>query len=149
MPTLQPILLVEDNLNDAELVLNALNRNNLANKVVTARHGGEALDYLFRRGTFAGREGDDPIVILLDLKMPKVNGLEVLQELKADEKLKLIPVVMLTSSSEESDLIKSYRLGVNAYVVKPVNFNQFVEAIRQLGIFWTLINKPPPLAASG
>ena len=149
MPTLQPILLVEDNLNDAELVLNALKKNNLANSVVVARHGGEALDYLFRRDAFAEREGEDPIVILLDLKMPKVNGLEVLQELKADEKLKLIPVVMLTSSSEESDLIKSYRLGVNAYVVKPVNFNQFVEAIRQLGIFWTLINKPPPLAASG
>jgi len=148
MPTLQPILLVEDNLNDAELVLNALKRNNVANKVITTRHGGEALDYLFRRGTHAGREGDDPIVVLLDLKMPKVNGLEVLQELKADEKLKLIPVVMLTSSREDSDLIKSYRLGVNAYVVKPVNFSQFIDSIRQLGIFWTLINKPPPLTGT-
>jgi CheY-like chemotaxis protein len=144
MPHLPSILLVEDNLNDTELVLNALKRNNLANDVVTARHGGEALDYLFRRGTYAGREGDDPIFILLDLKMTKVNGLEVLQELKADEKLKLVPVVMLTTSSEESDLVKSYRLGVNAYVVKPVDFTQFVEVIRQLGIFWAVINKPPP-----
>jgi len=145
MPHFQSILLVEDNLNDVELILNALRRNNLANNVVTTRHGGEALDYLHRRGAFAGREGDDPIFMLLDLKMPKVDGLEVLRQIKADEKLKLIPIVMLTSSSEESDLVKSYRLGVNAYVVKPVDFAQFVEAIRQVGVFWALINKPPPL----
>src|SRR5471032_2679389 len=147
MPNLKPILLVEDNLNDIELVLNALKRNNLANEVAIARHGGDALDYLHRRGAFAGREGDDPIFILLDLKMPKVDGLEVLRQIKVDEKLKLIPVVMLTSSNEESDLVKSYRLGVNAYVVKPVDFTQFVEAIRQLGIFWAVINVPPPPGA--
>jgi CheY-like chemotaxis protein len=148
MPLLKPILLVEDNLNDIELVQNALKRNNLANEVITARHGGEALDFLHRRGKFAAYTGDDPIVILLDLKMPKVDGLEALRQIKADEKLKLIPVVMLTSSSEESDLVKSYRLGVNAYVVKPVDFSQFVQAIRQLGIFWALINKPAPLTAT-
>jgi CheY-like chemotaxis protein len=145
MANLQSILLVEDNLNDIELAMSALKRNNLANNVVVARHGGEALDYLFRRGEYAGRNGSEPIFIMLDLKMPKVDGLEVLKQLKADPKLGLIPVVMLTSSSEESDLVKSYRLGVNAYVVKPVDFSQFVEAIRQLGIFWALINKPPPM----
>lgn len=144
---LKPILLVEDNLNDIELVLNALKRNNLANKVVSTRHGGEALDYLYRRGEHAGREGADPIFILLDLKMPKVDGLEVLQQIKSDERLKVIPVVMLTSSSEEADLVRSYRLGVNAYVIKPVDFTQFVEAIRQLGVFWAVINMPPPAAA--
>ena len=149
MPNLKPILLVEDDLNDIELVLNALKRNNLPNQVVTARHGGEALDYLYRRGDFSGRDDDDPIFMLLDLKMPKVNGLEVLRQLKADEKLKVIPVVMLTSSSEESDLVQSYRLGVNAYVVKPVDFTQFVDTIRQLGIFWTLINRPAPMLAAG
>ena len=148
MPHLKPILLVEDNLNDAELVLNALRRNNLANKVVATRHGGEALDYLHRRGDYANEAGEEPIFILLDLKMPKVDGLEVLRQVKADEKLKMIPVVMLTSSSEESDLVKSYRLGVNAYVVKPVDFTQFVEAIRQLGIFWAFINKSPALPAA-
>ncbi len=142
---LKPILLVEDNLNDIELALNALKKNNLVNEVITARHGGEALDFLHRRGAYADYKGEDPIFILLDLKMPKVDGLQTLQQLKADERLKLIPVVMLTSSSEEIDLVKSYRLGVNAYVVKPVNFTQFVDAIRQLGIFWALINKPAPL----
>src|ERR1700683_493713 len=145
MPNLQSILLVEDNLNDIELVMNALKRNNLVNTVIVARHGGEALDYLYRRGDFAGREGDEPLFILLDLKMPKVDGLEVLRQLKPDPKLGMIPVVMLTSSSEESDLVKSYRLGVNAYVVKPIDFLQFVEAIRQLGMFWALLNKPPPM----
>ena len=146
MPHLKPILLVEDNLNDLELVLRALKRNNLANEIVTARHGGEALDFLFRRGEHAGRMGADPIFILLDLKMPKVDGLEVLKELKTHETLKLIPVVMLTSSSEESDVVKSYRLGVNAYVIKPVDFTQFVEAIRELGLFWAALNYPPPIA---
>jgi CheY-like chemotaxis protein len=144
MPHLKPILLVEDNLNDLELVLRALKRNNLANEIITARHGGEALDYLFRRGAHAGRTGDDPIFILLDLKMPKVDGLEVLRELKSHDVLKLLPVIMLTSSSEESDVVKSYKLGVNAYVVKPVDFTAFVEAIREIGIFWAAINHLPP-----
>jgi CheY-like chemotaxis protein len=143
--SLKPILLVEDNLNDIELVLDALKRNHLVNSVATARHGGEALDYLHRRGPHAGREGDDPIFILLDLKMPKVDGLEVLRQIKLDPKLQMIPVVMLTSSNEECDLVKSYRLGVNSYVVKPVDFGQFVEVIRQLGLFWAVINEPPPL----
>jgi CheY-like chemotaxis protein len=143
MSLLKPILLVEDNLNDIELVLSALKRNRVANKVDTVRHGGEALDYLHRRGDFAGRTGEDPVFILLDLKMPKVDGLEVLRELKSDERLKLIPVVMLTTSAEETDLVKSYRLGVNAYVVKPVDFQQFVEVIKQLGIFWAVINVTP------
>lgn len=147
MPHLKPILLVEDNLNDVELVLNALRKNKLANEVIVARHGGEALDYFFRRGEYAGRTSEDPIFVLLDLKMPKVDGLEVLRQLKGDPKLKLVPIVMLTSSKEESDLVKTYELGVNAYVVKPVDFSQFVEAIRQLGIFWALINVPPPHVA--
>lgn len=148
MPLTKPILLVDDNLNDIELALNALKRNNLGDNVVTARHGGEALDYLYRRGTFAGREGHDPVVVLLDLKMPKVDGFEVLQAIKADEKLKTTPIVMLTSSKEEADLINCYRLGVNAYVVKPVDFSKFVETIRQLGTFWAVINEPPPLSAA-
>ena len=148
MPKIKSILLVDDDLNDIELAVEALKRNNLANHIVTARHGGEALDYLFRRGDHAGRNDEDPIFILLDLKMPKVDGLEVLRQIKADAKLKMIPVVMLTSSREESDLVKSYSLGVNAYVVKPVEFSQFVEAIRQLGLFWALINEPPPMAAA-
>jgi CheY-like chemotaxis protein len=147
MRSLKPILLVEDNLNDIELVMDALRRNNIANKIVSARDGGEALDYLYRRGEFAGREGDDPVFLLLDLKMPKVDGLEVLRQIKSDQKLQMIPVVMLTSSKEESDLVKSYRLGVNSYVVKPVDFGQFVEVIRQLGLFWAVINEPPPMVA--
>lgn len=149
MPTLKPILLVEDNLNDVELVLHALQKNSVANQVIVARHGGEALDYLYRRGAFAKRVGEEPIFVLLDLKMPKVDGLEVLRQMKADEVMKLIPVVMLTSSSEETDLVKSYRLGANAYVVKPVDFTQFVEVIRQLGVFWAVINQPPPLERGG
>jgi CheY-like chemotaxis protein len=148
MSLLKPILLVEDNLNDIELAMNALKKNNLLNEVITARHGGEALDYLYHRGAYADHEEADPLFILLDLKMPKVDGLQALKEIKSNERLKLIPIIMLTSSSEETDLIKSYRLGVNAYVVKPVNFNQFVDAIRQLGIFWALINKPAPLPPS-
>ncbi len=143
--SLKPILLVDDSLNDIELVLDALRRNNLVNKVVTAQHGGEALDYLHRTGAHEGREGDDPIFILLDLKMPKVDGLEVLRQIKEDPKLQMIPVVMLTSSNEECDLVKSYKFGVNSYVVKPVDFGQFVEVIRQLGLFWAVINEPPPL----
>jgi CheY-like chemotaxis protein len=141
------ILLVEDNLNDAELVLNALRRNNFTSEVVTARHGGEALDYLFRQGEYAGRGADNPLFMLLDLKMPKVDGLEVLKKLKSDETLKVIPVVMLTSSAEETDVIKSYRLGANAYIVKPVDFTEFLETIRQLSTFWAVINHAPPEAA--
>ena len=144
MRSLKPILLVEDNLNDVELVLDALKRNNVSNKIEMARHGGEALDYLYRRGAHEGRDSLDPIFILLDLKMPKVDGLEVLRQMKADVKLQMIPVVMLTSSKEESDVVKSYRLGVNSYVVKPVDFGQFVEAIRQMGLYWAVINEPPP-----
>jgi CheY-like chemotaxis protein len=144
MNPLKPILLVEDNLNDIELTIAALHQNHLVNEIVVARHGGEALDYLYRRGTFQGRPAGNPIVVLLDLKMPKVDGLEVLRQLKGDPALKRIPVVMLTSSREETDLVKSYQLGVNAYVVKPVGFEQFADAIRQLGIFWAVLNEPPP-----
>ncbi len=147
MRSLKPILLVEDNLDDIALVTEALKKNKLVNKIVSARHGGEALDYLYRRGPFAGREGEDPIFIMLDLKMPKVNGLEVLGQVKADPRLKLIPIVMLTSSSEESDLMESYRLGVNSYAVKPVGFTRFVEAIRQLGLYWAVMNEPPVILA--
>jgi CheY-like chemotaxis protein len=144
MTQLRPILLVDDNLNDIELALNALRNNSFANEVVVARDGEEALDFLHRRGPFSDRPAASPIVMLLDLKMPKKDGLEVLREMKADEALKKIPVVMLTSSREESDLVASYALGVNAYVVKPVGFPEFVKAIREIGIFWALINEPPP-----
>jgi CheY-like chemotaxis protein len=147
MPKPQSILLVEDDLNDTELVLRVFKRSNLDGRVVTARHGGEALDYLYRRGEHSGRIGDDPACIFLDLNMPMVDGIEVLQRLKSDEELKVIPIIMLTSSSEERDLAQSYRLGVNAYVVKPVEFAQFFEAIRQLGLFWAVVNVPPPPSA--
>ncbi|HEX4798567.1 MAG TPA: response regulator [Burkholderiales bacterium] len=148
MTQLRPILLVEDNLKDVELVLAALKKNNLANEVVVARDGEEALDYLYRRGKFQSRDQGFPIVMFLDLKMPKVDGLEVLRQIKSDDALRLIPVVMLTSSREEADLVKSYQLGVNAYVVKPVGFQQFVDAIKQTGMFWAVINEPPPETAS-
>ena len=148
MNRLGHILLVEDNLNDIELTTAALKRNHLLNEIVVARHGGEALDYLYRRGSFQGRESGNPIVVLLDLKMPKVDGLEVLRQLKGDPSMKRIPVVMLTSSRQETDLVRSYDLGTNAYVVKPVGFDQFADAIRQLGIFWAVINEPPPEAIS-
>jgi len=144
MSRLGQILLVEDNLNDIELTTVTLKQNHLVNEIVVTRHGGEALDYLYRRGPYQDRERGNPIVVLLDLKMPKVDGLEVLRQLKGDQILKVIPVVMLTSSREETDLVKSYRLGANAYVVKPVSFGQFADAIRQLGIFWAVLNKPPP-----
>jgi CheY-like chemotaxis protein len=137
-------LLVEDDPKDIDLTLRALAQYNLANEVVVARDGEEALDYLFHRGDFASRSSDNPAVLLLDLKLPQVDGLEVLQQIKADEQLKLIPVVVLTSSHEENDVVASYRLGVNAYVVKPVDFHQFVEAIKELGAFWAIINEPPP-----
>ncbi len=144
MNQLRPILLVEDNLNDVELTLSALKQNNVANEVIVTRHGGEALDYLYHRGNFEKRGPGNPVVVFLDLKMPKVDGLEVLRQMKSDEGLRVIPVVMLTSSREEADLVRSYKLGVNAYVVKPVGFEQFTDAIRQLGIFWAVLNEPPP-----
>ena len=141
---LKRILLVEDNPNDAELTLNALSEYNLANEVEVARDGEEALDYLCSRGKFSGRGGNNPAVVLLDLKLPKIDGLEVLRRIRADEKLKLTPVVILTSSREEKDRIEGYRLRVNAYVVKPIDFHEFVKAVRELGIFWAIINEPPP-----
>ncbi len=144
MIPLKPILLVEDNLRDIELTLAAWKRHHLANNIAVARHGGEALDYLHRRGKFEERAAGNPVVVFLDLKMPKVDGLEVLRQMKGDESLKSIPVVMLTSSREESDLVKSYQLGANAYVVKPVGFEQFSDAIKELGIFWAVLNEPPP-----
>jgi len=135
---------VEDSPNDIELTLAALAENHLANEVVVARDGEEALDYLYRRGMFKLRELGQPAVVLLDLKLPKVDGLEVLAQLKADPALKVVPVVMLTSSHEERDLVRSYNLGVNAYVVKPVDFPEFVEAVKKVGLFWAVINEPPP-----
>ena len=141
---LKPILLVEDDKRDLELTLIALERSQLANEVVVVRDGAQALDYLNRGGDHAGRTEGNPAVILLDLKLPKVNGLEVLQSVRATEALRSVPVVMLTSSHEESDVLRSYQLGVNAYVVKPVEFKQFVEAIADLGIFWAVLNEPPP-----
>ena len=143
---LRPILLVDDDANDIELALTALAEHNLVNPIIVLRDGAEALDYLFQRGAFAGPQFQAPIVVLLDLKMPKLNGLDVLRQLKTHPDLRAVPVVMLTSSREERDLVDSYQLGVNAYVVKPVNFREFVEAIRGLGVFWALINEPPPVA---
>lgn len=138
------ILLVEDSLQDVELTLSALERHKLANEVVVVRDGQEALDYLHRRGAFKLRAGGNPVVVLLDIKLPKVDGLEVLQRMRADESLRHTPVVMLTSSREEQDIVRSYDLGVNAYVVKPVDFHEFVNAICELGLFWAVINQPPP-----
>jgi CheY-like chemotaxis protein len=138
------ILLVEDSPLDAELTLDALETHHLANEVVHVRDGEEALDYLFRRNSFASRPDDLPAVVMLDLKMPKVDGMEVLQQMKSDPRMKVIPVVIMTSSREEQDLHKSYQLGVNAYVVKPVNFHEFVDAVKQLGVFWAMLNEPPP-----
>jgi CheY-like chemotaxis protein len=146
MAALKRILLVEDNPNDAELTLEALSRHNLANDVTWVHDGVEALDYLYCRGPFAGRDCNNLVVILLDLKLPRVDGLEVLRTIKADEQLRVIPVVVLTSSREEKDMVESYQLGVNAYVVKPVEFNAFINAVRELGVFWALINEPPPRA---
>lgn len=144
MSELGRILMVEDDPRDVELTLTALEEYNLANEVVVTRDGEEALDYLYHRGKFESRSNGNPAVLLLDLKLPKVNGLEVLQQIKSDEKLKLIPVVVLTSSHEERDMVASYKLGVNAYVVKPVDFHEFVNAIKELGVFWAVINEPPP-----
>jgi CheY-like chemotaxis protein len=138
------ILLAEDDAKDVELTLAALEEYKLTNEVVVVRDGAETLDYLLRRGEFRLRAEGNPVVVLLDLKMPKVDGLEVLRQLKADEQFRLMPVVILTSSREERDLVESYKLGVNAYVVKPVDFHEFVNAIKQLGVFWAVINEPPP-----
>lgn len=146
MSLLKRILLAEDNDRDVELTLAALDEYNLANEVVIARDGAEALDYFYRRGKFANRANGLPAVVLLDLKMPKVDGLEVLRQLKTDPELRQVPVVMLTSSREEQDLVRSYQLGVNAYVVKPVDFQKFVDSIKQIGFFWALLNEPPPAA---
>jgi CheY-like chemotaxis protein len=137
-------LLVEDSAQDIELTQAALKKNKVANEVVIARHGGEALDYLYRRNAYQDRPIGHPVVVFLDLKMPKVDGIEVLRQVKSDPALKRIPVVMLTSSREEGDLVRTYELGVNAYVVKPVDFTQFTEAIRELGIFWGVLNELPP-----
>lgn len=141
---LRPILLVEDNPNDVELTLIALEKTRLANPVVSLRDGEEALQYLRREGQWATRSDDNPAVILLDKKLPKIDGHEVLEAVRGDDKLKRIPVVMLTSSREESDLLRSYDLGVNAYVVKPVEFDDFMAAISDLGMFWAVLNEPPP-----
>lgn len=144
MTTLGRILLVEDDPKDTELTMSALEEYNLSNEVALAKDGEEALDYLYYRGNFQRRSGENPAVILLDLKLPKVDGLEVLAKIRSDEKLKMIPVVVLTSSREERDMVASYKLGVNAYVVKPVDFHAFVNAIKELGMFWAIINEPPP-----
>lgn len=141
---LKPILLVEDNPHDLELTLIALSKSQLANEVVVMRDGADALDYLNRRGEFAQRAAGNPAVILLDLKLPKVDGLEVLKAIRVSDALKSVPVVMLTSSKEEQDVVRSYELGVNAYVVKPVDFTEFLKAIADLGIFWAVLNEPPP-----
>ena len=139
------ILLVEDNPDDEALTLRALKKNNILNGVVVAHDGVEALDYLFGTGTHAGRNPSHlPQVVLLDLKLPKVDGLEVLRRIRADERTKLLPVVVLTSSKEEQDLLKSYSLHANSYVRKPVDFTQFTEAVRQLGLYWLILNEPPP-----
>jgi CheY-like chemotaxis protein len=144
MATLGRILLVEDDPRDVELTLTALDDYKLANEVVVARDGQQALDYLRCQGEYKTRINENPAVLLLDLKLPKVDGLEVLKEIRTDERLKFIPVVVLTSSQEEKDMIRSYTLGVNAYVVKPVDFHEFINAVKELGVFWALINEPPP-----
>ena len=139
------ILLVEDNPDDEALALRALKQNNILNEVIVARNGVEAMDYLYHRGVHANRDvSQQPAVILLDLNLPKINGLEVLRLLRADERLKLLPVVILTSSKEEHDLADGYRLGANSYIRKPVDFTKFVEAVRQLGMYWLVLNEPPP-----
>lgn len=143
MEKLKSILLVEDNPNDVELTLVALSEHNLANNVTVLNDGAEALDYLFKRGKYIDRDNGNPGVIFLDIKMPKVNGLEVLKEIRNDNTLKTIPVVMLTSSREESDLIECYNLGVNAFIIKPVEFVNFIDTIKNLGFFWAILNEPP------
>jgi len=144
MADLKPILLVEDNPKDVELTLAALAKSQLANDVIVLRDGAEALDYLYSRGAYQARPPGNPAVVLLDLKLPKVDGLEVLERVKSDPDMRQVPVVMLTSSREERDLVRSYELGVNAFVVKPVGFREFFEAIQDLGVFWAILNEPPP-----
>jgi CheY-like chemotaxis protein len=144
MAKIKKILLVEDNENDIELTINALQDCRLSNEIFPVRDGAEALDYIYRRNAFQDRDDGLPCVILLDLKMPRVDGIEVLRTLKSDPAIRHVPIVMLTSSREERDLVLSYDLGVNAFVVKPVDFQQFVQAVRNLGIFWAVINEPPP-----
>ena len=144
MINLRTILLAEDNPKDVELTIEALSEHNLANHVVVVKDGVEAMEYLRYEGNFKQRKHENPAVLLLDIKMPRMDGIEVLKAVRSDDKLKTIPVVILTSSREQSDLIKSYELGVNAYVVKPVNFKDFIEAIKQIGIFWALLNELPP-----
>ncbi len=143
MQKLKRILLVDDSPRDLELATDALRSYRLANEIITLRDGAEALDYLFRRNEYAGRVDELPAVMLLDLKMPKVDGLEVLRQIKGDPRLKVLPIVMMTSSREEQDLVNSYQLGVNAYVVKPVKFQEFAEAVKQIGIFWAILNEAP------
>jgi len=140
---LRHILLAEDNASDVELTLDALRQNRVANEVVVVRDGAQALDYLYRRNGYADRTGGRPAIVLLDLKMPKVDGIEVLRQVKADPVLKTIPVVVLTSSREEQDLVRTYDLGVNAYVVKPVDFHEFIEAVKAIGGFWAVVNELP------
>jgi CheY-like chemotaxis protein len=147
MDSLGRILMVEDDPKDLELTMPALEGHNLANEVVVTRDGEEALDYLYRRGNCSTRWSDHPAVILLDLKLPKIGGLEVLRQVKTDNNLRVIPVVVLTSSNEEKDLVSSYKLGVNAYVVKPLDFHEFVNGIKELGVFWTIIDAAPPTSA--
>jgi CheY-like chemotaxis protein len=146
MKNIKNILLVEDDLRDVELTLAALEEHHLANKVFVVHDGAEALDYLYHRGKFKARASGNPVVVLLDNKMPKVSGLQVLKTIKVDENLKTIPVVVLTSSRQTPDLIEFYKHGVNAYVVKPVEFSEFMRAVKQLGIFWAAVNEPPPAA---
>ena len=143
------ILLAEDNRDDEELTLRAFRKNNIANQVVVVRDGAEALDFLFCAGPYAARDiSQSPAVILLDLKLPKIDGLEVLRRLRADERTRLLPVVILTSSREEQDIISGYSLGANSYICKPVGFENFAEAVRQLGMYWLLLNEPPPRSRS-
>ena len=146
MSDLKRILLAEDDPNDVKLMLTALAEYNLANEMHVVRDGVEALDYLFRRGAFVTRPPGDPVVVLLDIKMPRIDGLEVLRQIKSDPQLRLIPVVILTSSREERDLVESYQLGANAYVVKPMGFHAFIDAMKGLSIFWAVMNEPPPNA---
>jgi CheY-like chemotaxis protein len=144
MTNVRTIMIAEDNANDAELTLTALRENRIGNEIVLVPNGAEALDYLYCRSRFAGRADGNPALVVLDLKMPKVDGVEVLRQVKTDRALKHIPVVILTSSREEQDLVKSYDLGVNAYVVKPVDFTEFIDAVKSLGGFWAVVNEPPP-----
>jgi CheY-like chemotaxis protein len=144
MIELKTILLVEDNPKDVELTIEAMAENNLANNVVVANDGVEAIDYLRCEGKFKNRKEGSPAFILLDIKMPRMDGIEVLRIIRSDPKFKIVPVIMLTSSREEQDLITSYNLGVNAYVVKPVNFHEFIDAVKQIGIFWAAVNELPP-----